>query len=62
MEDELSRQYGQLNLSDPMSNLGIVDPLPLEDDEGMKPDNACNLIVNYLPHDVDDLALRVSVE
>jgi hypothetical protein len=61
MEDELVRQYGNLGLSD---NLGMDGFESIDVDEmnlHMKVDQGgCNLIVNYLPHDIDDIALRVS--
>jgi hypothetical protein len=58
MEDELALQYGQLNLSE---NIGMES---LEGDKMganiICEQGICNLIVNYLPHDVDDMTLKVS--
>jgi hypothetical protein len=30
-------------------------------EEGIQTNGNCNLIVNYLPHDIDDLSLRVPI-
>ena len=35
------------------------DRSDLGEDDGMFDDSLCNLIVNYLPHDIDDLILKV---
>lgn len=57
MEEELTLKYGQLSLCD---NVGM-ECLDGDMEGHLKSDSgACNLIVNYLPHDVDDHALRVS--
>ncbi|RYY83005.1 hypothetical protein EON63_12120, partial [archaeon] len=58
MEEELSLQYTSLSLSDNMESYtddAANHLASLQSEQG-----TCNLIVNYLPHDVDDLALRVS--
>eukprot|EP01039_Chlorochromonas_danica_P009414 gene9414-10399_t len=55
MEEELALKYGQLSLCD---NVGM-ECLDADMEGQFKSDSgACNLIVNYLPHDVDDHALR----
>eukprot|EP01031_Cornospumella_fuschlensis_P046849 gene46849-57361_t len=56
MEEDLALQYNSLSLADNIDsyNDDAANHLAsLVSEQG-----TCNLIVNYLPHDVDDLALR----
>lgn len=61
--DELSLQFNSMNLegAPPAENNGEPQQQQSEfpqGGDGAQSSN-CNLIVNYLPHDVDDNALRV---
>lgn len=60
MEEELSRQFGQLATDDRLSHLEIPQDDGNGNDYHDSGSESCNLIVNYLPHDIDDSALRVS--
>jgi len=64
MEEELSRQFSKLATDGEPRN----DHQESELEDGHNNNHEfhedmsgnCNLIVNYLPHDIDDSALRVS--
>ncbi len=64
MEDELSLKYGRNDMGDEGS-MGHHSGGDHQDDmnQGFHNDPGssanCNLIVNYLPHDIDDLSLKV---
>jgi hypothetical protein len=47
--DNLNNEFEQLDLNKASSG----------DEFGLNENPNCNLIVNYLPHDIDDQALRV---
>jgi hypothetical protein len=61
MEEDLSRQFSNLDVETEHSQhdlpVGDVD----DNDQDFNDDASanCNLIVNYLPHDIDDSGLRV---
>ena len=59
MEEDLSLKLGMLEMGDESS----LDQHPVHDqseEQSQQASENCNLIVNYLPHDIDDLALKVS--
>jgi hypothetical protein len=66
MEDDLNRQFSKLSAS---AESDGRDDLHNEESESQH-DNTiendtsgkCNLIVNYLPHDIDDGSLKVMVQ
>ena len=60
MEEELSRQFGQLATDDRLPHLEIPQDEGNGNEFQESNNESCNLIVNYLPHDIDDAALRVS--
>lgn len=57
MDEEMSRKLGMLDVGDD----GSLDPHSHHDHDDAHQQSLenCNLIVNYLPHDIDDLALKV---
>lgn len=62
MEEELSRQFGKLSASgetDSRDDLHSDDFESQHDLTENDPAGKCNLIVNYLPHDIDDPSLKV---
>lgn len=60
MEEELSRQFGQLATDERLPHLEIPPDDGNGNDFNESSNESCNLIVNYLPHDIDDTGLRVS--
>src|SRR5688500_3829454 len=63
MEEDLSRQFNAMGMSNGPPQLEIPqdndENHDYQDDENDYSSSAnCNLIVNYLPHDIDDIALR----
>jgi hypothetical protein len=61
MEEDLSRQFSNLGVE---RGLGDEQPDDVDDDQDFNDDTSanCNLIVNYLPHDIDDSGLRVNID
>lgn len=67
MGDELAMQFGSMGLQGSENFDGADGQIPLDSNsqeyqngsDGNFAGSACNLIVNYLPHDVDDGMLRV---
>lgn len=61
--DELSLQFNSMNLEG-VSELNDADAQAAEFSQAGDgaQSSACNLIVNYLPHDIDDNGLRVCIE
>ena len=66
MEEELTIKFDNLEMGDELTN---SDQFSAQDDannnsQGFHHNSAttenCNLIVNYLPHDIDDLSLKVN--
>lgn len=61
MGDELALQFSDMGIKDPNSGSGIdeygSDMHHMSDSPSAV---GCNLIVNYLPHDIDDISLKVS--
>lgn len=51
--NEISKHF--VNMSISKNDHGSDEPQDHSSSAG------CNLIVNYLPHDIDDLSLRVSI-
>lgn len=58
MEGDIYAQFATLNISDPGNNMQDINE-ESQQDEFQDLQGNCNLIVNYLPHDIDDLSLRV---
>lgn len=59
MEGDLYAQFAQqLNISDPVNNINDINEETQQDEFNQEISGNCNLIVNYLPHDIDDLSLR----
>jgi hypothetical protein len=58
MEGDIYAQFATLNISDPVNNMQDINE-ETQQDEFQDISGNCNLIVNYLPHDIDDLSLRV---
>lgn len=58
--EDLTIKYGMLDVGDE----GSIDHHSIHDDQEdahLTSLENCNLIVNYLPHDIDDLALKVFI-
>ncbi len=65
MNDELALQFSQMGIKEQPNDELLSHGLTIETDPEFSGSNdgqagACNLIINYLPHDIDDAALRVS--
>ena len=62
MEEELSRQFGKLSATgESDSREEQSEDFESQHDLNDSDANAkCNLIVNYLPHDIDDISLKVN--
>jgi hypothetical protein len=61
MEEELSRQFGKLSAAgESDSREEQSEDFESQHDLNDSYSNGkCNLIVNYLPHDIDDISLKV---
>lgn len=61
MEDDLALQFGKLNTLEGGEPDGILGGSGIDDnlvDVRRDAQGSCNLIVNYLPHDIDDISLK----
>jgi hypothetical protein len=58
-EENLALQLEMLEIGDD-SGLDQHRSLHGAQDQAHTPGDNCNLIVNYLPHDIDDLSLKVT--
>lgn len=62
MEEDLSKQLKDLSVESDGSQTENRNETEIDDSQQEFHDESsanCNLIVNYLPHDIDDSALRV---
>lgn len=61
MEEDLSRQFNNMGVESGPVQIEIPDDGD-DNNQDFNDDASanCNLIVNYLPHDIDDSGLRVS--
>lgn len=58
VSDTLSHEN---NNYDPINTVGSNDKNSPNDEFNNDINSKCNLIINYLPHDIDDNGLRVSI-
>lgn len=56
---DIYAQFAQLNISESGNNIQDINEETQQDEFNQEISGNCNLIVNYLPHDIDDLSLRV---
>ena len=62
MEEELPLSFGKLSVGESDSREEQSEDYESQHDPNDSDSNGkCNLIVNYLPHDVDDISLKVKV-
>ena len=60
-EQDLSRQFGKMGVNDMDRDDSHLEYEEYESHHDFENDSSgkCNLIVNYLPHDIDDISLKV---
>ena len=62
MEEELPLSFGKLSVGESDSREEQSEDYESQHDPNDSDSNGkCNLIVNYLPHDIDDISLKVKV-